>query len=95
MPKLKLSPIAESAEIVKRNIAVRCESFGCHSEQERADKIGMARGTYHTRVVKPRSWRLEELAQASVALKVPLTWLLTDHSGEITLATQAQKRLTI
>lgn len=84
MPKLKQSPISAAAEIVHRNIESRaCTLYGVNTVKDIAAKIGMATETFRDKKHKPRTWTLEQLCMAAQSLKVPLSWLMTDHSGEI------------
>ena len=84
MPKLKPSPITAAAEIVQRNIESRaCTLFGANTGKDVAARIGMAKETFRDKKRRPRTWTLEQLCMAAQALKVPLSWLMTDHSGEI------------
>lgn len=84
MPKLKPSPVSAAAEIVQRNIESRaCTLFGVNTGKDVAKRIGMNESTFKEKKRKPRTWTLEQLALAAQALKVPLSWLMTDHSGEI------------
>lgn len=84
MPKLKPSPITDTAEIVQRNIESRaCTLFGVNTGKDVAKRIGMKESTFKTKKHHPRTWTLEQLCMAAQALKVPLSWLVTDHSGEI------------
>ncbi len=84
MPKLKPSAISTTAEIVQRNIESRaCTLFGVNTGKDVAKRIGMNENTFKDKKRKPRTWTLEQLIMAAQALKVPLSWLVTDHSGEI------------
>ena len=83
MPRIRPSPIAKAAETVQLNINSRGALFGLHTEREFAARLGMSQSTYHDKRTKPRTWTLEQLAMVAEALKVPLSWLMTDHSGEI------------
>lgn len=80
MSKLAPTPFQTCSGIVQANIRSRCAWFGLTSEEKIAKKIGINRNTYHLRVKNPVTWTLEELIQASISLKVPLVWLMTDHS---------------
>lgn len=83
MPKLKPSPIKAASEIVQQNIKARGAYFNCRTERDFAAKFGMSQSTYHDKSTEPRKWKLEELVMVAMALKVPLSWLMIDHSGEI------------
>ncbi|MDE7281514.1 MAG: hypothetical protein K2N36_07220 [Ruminiclostridium sp.] len=80
MPKLAPTQFQIDSGIVRANIRSRGAYFNCCTDKAIAKKIGMAYSTYLYRKNNPTSWVLEELIQAAVALKVPLVWLMTDHS---------------
>lgn len=82
MPKLKPSPISAASDVVMRNICAQGEINGCATDKQKAKKIGISPSTFSTRKKSPRTWRLEELIQASIAFKCSLAWLVTDHKGE-------------
>lgn len=82
MPKLKPSPISAASEVVMRNICAQGEINNCVTDKQKAEKIGISRTTFSNRKKNPRTWRLEELVQASIAFKCSLAWLVTDHRGE-------------
>ncbi|MCH5203102.1 MAG: hypothetical protein J1F03_00055 [Oscillospiraceae bacterium] len=84
MPKLKLSPVAKAAEIVQRNIESRGALFGLRTERDFSERLNMPKSTYHAKRTKPRTWTVAELAMVACVLKVTLSWLMIDHSGEIT-----------
>ena len=79
----KRPPDTAVADTVRRNIEARAAEFDCRTDGEISEKLHMARSTYAYRRNHPRSWTLEQLILASMALKCTLNWLLTDHSGEI------------
>ncbi len=84
MPKIKPSAVSLTAGIVQRNIESRaCTVFGVNTGKDVAKKIGMNESTFKDKKRKPRTWTLEQLIVTAQALKVPLSWLVTDHSGEI------------
>ena len=83
MPKIKPTAVSAAADTVRRNIEARAAEFDCRTDGEISEKLHMARSTYAYRRNHPRSWTLEQLILASMALKCSLGWLLTDHSGEI------------
>lgn len=84
MPKLKQSMTAATAEMVQRNIESRaCMLFGATTGKAIAEKIGMREETFRGKRRKPRTWTIEQLCLTAQALKVPLTWLFTDHTEEI------------
>lgn len=83
MPKLKPSQISQMAEIVHRNIESRACMLGANTRKDVAKRIGMSENTFKDKKSKPRTWTLEQLCMTAIALKVPLSWLMTDHSGEI------------
>ncbi len=83
MPKLKPSPISAAAEVVKQNIIARGAYFGARTDREFAKLLSIPQTTYTNYRNNPRLWPLERLIMAAMALKVPLSWLMTDHSGEI------------
>lgn len=84
MPKLKPSAITAAAETVHRNIESRaCTLFGVNTGKDIAAKLGMPKETFRDKKRRPRTWTIEQLAMAAQTLKVPLSWLVTDHSGEI------------
>lgn len=82
MSKLKPSPISAASEVVMRNICAQGEIYGCTTDKQKAEKIGIPPKTFSNRKNHPRTWRLEELIQASIAFKCSLAWLVTDHKGE-------------
>ena len=83
MPKVMLSPLTSAAEIVQRNIESRGAIFGLRTQREFAKRFDMPIATYHVKKTNPRTWTLEQLTVVAQALKVSLSWLMTDHSGEI------------
>ncbi|MBE6902293.1 MAG: hypothetical protein E7478_07440 [Ruminococcaceae bacterium] len=84
MPKRKPSAITAAAEIVHRNIESRaCTLFGVNTVKDISARIGIPRETFRQKKLNPRAWTLEQLCMAAQSLKVPLSWLMTDHSGEI------------
>ncbi len=80
MSKPKASPIETQAQIVQANIRSRCAYFNCTTEETISERIGMPRTTYHIRKHNPKDWTVEEITMAAIALKVPFTWLVSDHS---------------
>lgn len=88
MPKLKPSAISAAADIVQKNITARGAYFGVRTTREFGKLFGMPHTTYNYLKNNPRSWTLEKLTIVAMALKVPLSWLMTDHSGEIKEDTQ-------
>lgn len=83
MPKLKPSAVSASADIVQKNITARGAYFGAHTDRDYAKLLSMPVSTYGDYRREPRKWTLDRLIMAAMALKVPLSWLMTDHSGEI------------
>ena len=83
MPKLKPSAISVAADIVQKNITARGAYFGARTDEQFAKLLSMPKSTYAGYRKEPRRWPLERLIMAAMALKVPLSWLVTDHSGEI------------
>ena len=83
MPKVTLSPLSKSVETVQRNIESRGAIFGLRTEREFAKRFNMPVATYHGKKTNPRTWTLEQLVVVASALKVTLSWLMIDHSGEI------------
>ena len=88
MPKLKPSAISAAADIVQKNIAARGAYFGARTDRDFAKLLCMPSSTYGDYRREPRRWPLDRLIMAAMALKVPLSWLMTDHSGEIKEETQ-------
>lgn len=82
MPKLKPSPVTVASEVVMRNICALGDICGAKTNHEKAKKIGMSASTFSSRRKNPRTFRLEELILASMALKCSMAWLVTDHKGE-------------
>lgn len=80
MPKIKPPPLKAQAEIVQANISSRCAYFGWTTEREIAKRLGMAKSTYHNRADNPLSWGIGELIRAADVLKVPLDWIMVNHS---------------
>ena len=84
MPKVTLSSVTAQAEIVQRNIEARATMlFGARSGTAMAAKLKIPTSTFNDRQNNPRRWSLEQLIMVAQALKVPLSWLMADHSGEI------------
>ncbi len=83
MPKLKPTPIKATAEMVERNIRARGAFLGCHTDRDFEAKTGISKGTFCNRRADPRGWKLDQLIVIAMALKVPLSYLMTDHSEEI------------
>ena len=83
MPKIKPTAVSAAADTVRRNIEARAAEFDCRTDGEISEKLHMARSTYAYRRNHPRSWTLEQLVFASMALNCTLGWLVTDHSKEI------------
>ncbi len=81
MPKIKQSPASEMIDIVKRNIEARCAYFGLKTDREIAARLNMPPTSYTDRRHNPRSWTLEQLVLAAMALKCTPQWLFTDHSA--------------
>ena len=83
MPKLKPSPIRAQAEIVQANIRARAAYFGCFTDREFEKKLGVSNSTICRHRAEPEKWTLEQLIKVCIAFKCTLSWLMTDHSGEI------------
>ena len=83
MPKIKPTTVSAAADTVRLNIEVRAAEFNCRTDGQIADKIHMKRSTYSEHKRNPRTWTLEQLTLASIALNCTLGWLVTDHSKEI------------
>ena len=84
MPKLKPSPIKAQAEIVQRNIESRGAYFGCRTDREFAERLGLSSSLICRHRAAPRMWTLEQLIKVSIAFKCTLQRLMTDHSDELT-----------
>ena len=82
MPKLKQSAISVAANVVQKNITARGVYFGARTDSDFAKLLSMPVSTYGDYRRDPRRWKLDRLIMAAMALKVPLSWLVTDHSGE-------------
>lgn len=83
MPKVKaISQIAFSAGVVKHNIAVRKAELNIPNNAFIGEKLGLKRTAWNYYLRNPRRLRLEQLAILSQVLKVPLSWLVSDHSAD-------------
>ena len=83
MPKLKPSAISIAADIVQKNINARGAYLGARTDRELSKLLGIPASSYCRYKNNPRTWTLERLAMVATTLKVPLSWLVTDHSSEI------------
>lgn len=92
MSKLAVSEERKLAELVAKNVIWRCNQFRLFSEKDIADRIGMARSTFHIRRLDIASWKLIEITRAAVALGVSLEWLCTDHTKEQTISTERKEQ---
>ncbi len=83
MPKIKPTPIKAMAEIVENHIRAQGAILGCYTDRDFEARTGISKGTFCNRRADPRGWKLEQLIIIAMALKVPLSYLMTDHRGEV------------
>ncbi|MCM1062334.1 MAG: helix-turn-helix domain-containing protein [Eubacterium sp.] len=83
MPKLKPTDLSIAEKTVQSNIEARGRYFGCRYDSDFAKKLSMAQSTYAAHRRDPRKWTLEQLVKVSIAFKVSLNWLMTDHSKDV------------
>lgn len=79
MSKLKPSAVEKQNEIIYANIKSRCAYFGYDSDIKASAKICMDSKTFYYRK-RNGGWKSDELTYAAEALKVPVAWLMIDHS---------------